>query len=132
MDSWTSHIRVRYAETDKMGIVYHANYLIWFEATRIELLDAAGLPYIGLEKRGFLLPVLDAKISYIKPARFDDRLDITATITRCSGVRMEIAYEVRRGDELLCTGSTGHAWMSAEGTACRPPKEFLDRFRTGS
>ena len=74
MLSATTEIRVRYAETDKMGVVYHANYFVWFEAARIQLLDDLGLPYNDLEERGYLLPVLECGAKFLQPAHFDDRL----------------------------------------------------------
>ena len=76
----TTEIRVRYAETDKMGVVYHANYFVWFESVRIQLLDDLGLPYNDLEERGYFLPVLECRAKFLQPAHFDDRLTVTVAI----------------------------------------------------
>ena len=90
-------IRVRYAETDMMGIVYHANYFTWFEAARIQLLDDLGLPYSDLDKRGYLLPVLECEAKFILPARFDDQLTIQVIIEELPIARIEARYEVMCG-----------------------------------
>ena len=71
-----SKIRVRYAETDRMDVVYHSNYFVWFETARIMMLDQIGSPYKAIETNGHFIPVLEAKASYLSPARFDDRLDV--------------------------------------------------------
>lgn len=122
----TSRIRVRYAETDKMGIVYHANYFTWFELTRVEMLDRVGFPYRVLEDQGYLLPVLDIRARFIQPARFDDIVDITACMVQPPKIKIVMEYEVRRGDDLLAMGESQHAFMSPEGRAIKPPKEFVD------
>ncbi|MFT5837368.1 MAG: acyl-CoA thioester hydrolase, partial [Candidatus Azotimanducaceae bacterium] len=70
-----STIRVRYAETDRMDVVYHSNYLIWFETARIQMLDQIGIPYREIEARGLFLPVLTVSAEYKRPARFDDRIE---------------------------------------------------------
>lgn len=118
-------IRVRYQETDQMGVVYHANYFTWFEAARIELLDAMGCPYLSLEKEGFYLPVLHCEAKFHKPASFDDRLMVRATIKDTPSARIEIYYKVFRGDDLLCSGNTTHAFVDKSGKLIRPPDRFL-------
>ncbi len=120
----TTEIRVRYAETDMMGVVYHANYFTWFEAARIQLLDDLGLPYRELDKRGYLLPVLECEAKFILPARFDDRLSVQVRIEELPIARIEARYEVTRGEDKLATGRTTHAFMSPEGSIIRPPEEF--------
>lgn len=122
-----SQIRVRYAETDRMDVVYHSNYLIWFETARILMLDQIGLPYRELEAEGFFIPVLSASLDYKRPARFDDRLDIHLFMRDKPRARMRFEYEVRRGEELLTTGSTTHGFMDAKGRALRPPQAFLEK-----
>lgn len=124
-----TNIRVRYAETDKMGIVYHANYFIWFEAVRIQLLDNLGIPYRELEKRGYMLPVLECGAKFLKPAHFDDQLTITISIDDLPIARIEALYEIMRGDELLATGRTIHAFVSPEGKILRPPEDFSEKAR---
>ncbi|WP_309399069.1 acyl-CoA thioesterase [Cerasicoccus maritimus] len=130
MISSTTNIRVRYAETDKMGIVYHTNYFVWFEMCRVEMLDNIGLSYRDLESRGYLLPVLDISASYKKSAHFDDRLTVTCFIDEPPTLRINISYEVRRSDELLVTGSSRHAFMSPEGRPLKPPKDIIQHFET--
>ena len=118
-------IRVRYQETDQMGVVYHANYFTWFEAARIELLDRMNCPYKELEKLGYLLPVLKCEARFIKPAQFDDRLVVQVSINDAPTARIWICYQVLREDELLCTGNTTHAFVNRSGKVIRPPELFL-------
>ena len=120
----TTEIRVRYAETDMMGVVYHANYFTWFEAARIQLLDDLGLPYRELDKRGYLLPVLECEAKFILPARFDDRLCVQVQIEELPIARIEARYKVKREEDTLATGRTTHAFMSLEGRIIRPPDKF--------
>ena len=129
MLSATTEIRVRYAETDKMGVVYHANYFVWFEAARIQLLDDLGLPYSDLEKRGYLLPVLGCGAKFLQPAHFDDRLAVTVAIEDLPIARIEARYEVKRGEDLLATGRTLHAFVSPDGKILRPPEDFSEKAR---
>jgi acyl-CoA thioester hydrolase len=112
-----------------MGIVYHANYLTWFEIARIELLDSIGCPYKSLEETDFFLPVLSCRVDFRRPAHFDDRLRIVVRIDESSSVRIKADYEVFRDDDLLATGQTTHAFVSGEGKVVRPPASFLERVR---
>jgi acyl-CoA thioester hydrolase len=114
-------VTVRYAETDMMGIVYHANYLPWFEVGRTTLLKEIGVPYRQLEEEGFRLPVLEVSAKYLRPAVYDDTLDILTTLRERPLLRIYLEYEVRRGDELLATGTTVHAFVDREGRPVRPP-----------
>ena len=120
-----SHIRVRYAETDRMDVVYHSNYLVWFETARILMLDEIGIPYLEIEARGLRLPVLTATAEYKRPARFDDRLEIHLFMREKPRARFRFEYEVRRGDTLLAVGTTSHGFMDTNGKGLRPPEEFL-------
>ena len=129
MLSASVEVRVRYGETDKMGIVYHANYLTWFEIARIELLDSIGCSYKSLEETDFFLPVLSCRVDFRRPAHFDDRLRIVVRIDESSSVRIKADYEVFRDDDLLATGQTTHAFVSGEGKVVRPPASFLERVR---
>ena len=122
----TARIRVRYKETDQMGLVYHANYFTWFEIARIELLDELGCPYVELEKEGFLLPVLSCNTTFHLPAFFDDRLDVEVKIKQMPLVRIKASYEVRRNTDLIATGATQHAFVSGKGKVVRPPQRFID------
>jgi len=125
-----SNIRVRYAETDRMDVVYHSNYLIWFETARILMLDQIGIPYLDIEARGLLLPVLTASAAYKRPARFDDRLEVHLYMRDKPRARFRFEYEVKRERELLATGTTTHGFMDKDGKGLRPPKDFLDKIET--
>ncbi|WCK55512.1 thioesterase family protein [Aneurinibacillus sp. Ricciae_BoGa-3] len=114
-ETWfDSYVRVRYQETDQMGVVYHANYLVWFEVGRTELIRQLGFSYQRFEGLGFMLPVTEAHASYKKAARYDDELIIRTKIARLEGVRLVFAYEIiRQNDgELLASGETHHIWTS--------------------
>lgn len=123
----TIELRVRYAETDQMAVVYHGNYFPWFELARVHLLDDLGLPYRVLEARGFMLPVLCCQAEFKQPARFDDRLQIIARIQEPPKVRFSVHYEVSRAATLLAIGQTSHAFMTAQGRASKPPADFLEK-----
>lgn len=120
-------VTVRYAETDMMGIVYHANYLPWFEVARTQLLREQGFPYRQLEADGYRIPVLDVAAKYRRPAVYDDTLTIIATIKEKPLLRIRVDYEVLRGDELLATGQSTHAFCDLRGQPTRPPAAFVAR-----
>ncbi|WPJ96386.1 thioesterase family protein [Coraliomargarita algicola] len=122
-----SKIRVRYAETDRMDVVYHSNYLVWFETARIQMLDQIGIPYREIEARGLFLPVLTVSAAYKSPARFDDHLEIHLFMHKKPRARMHFEYEVRRGEELLATGQSSHGFMDRSGRAQRPPEDLLQK-----
>ena len=104
-------IRVIYADTDAMGVVYHTNYIKWFEAGRSELFRSIGYTYAKLEEGGIMLPVAECFCKYKLPAVYDDMLEITARIAEMKGATLTFDYEIRRQEtgELLVTGSTKHA-----------------------
>lgn len=108
-------IRVRYAETDRMGLLHHANYLIYFEQARTELLRAAGVSYKDLEDQGYYLVIAKAEVRYKSPAHYDDVLTIRTTVVRTSPVRIEHKYEVFRDGAILCEGATTLACVNREG-----------------
>jgi len=116
-----TRLRVRYAETDQMGVVYHANYFIWFEVGRVELLRGLGHTYRALEASGVNLPVIRAECHYRRPARYDDELEVRTTGRLVSAARVEFTYElVRLEDEtLLATARTEHVPLNREGRPCR-------------
>ena len=116
-----TEITVRYAETDMMGVVYHGSYLPWFEVGRTTLLKELGLPYRELEASGFFLPVLEVGAKYLRPARYDDVLTIVTTLAERPLLRIRLEYEVRRGEALLATGHSVHAFIDREGRPVRPP-----------
>lgn len=125
-----TRVRVRYPDTDQMGVVYHARYLEYFETGRTELLRDLGLPYASIEARGVLLPVLEAHVVMRRPARYDDLLTVVSMLRELPTARMSIDYEIMRDGELLVTGSTVHAFTTADGMRpVRPPRELMEVMR---
>jgi len=118
-----SRVRVRYAETDQMAVVYHANYFVWFEVGRTDLLRHAGWSYRELEAEGVSLPVIEAHCEYLLPARYDDELDVRAEGRLVSPVRIEFTYELIRVSDgvALATGRTVHVGLDRRGRPCRLP-----------
>jgi acyl-CoA thioester hydrolase len=108
-------IRVRYAETDRMGLLHHANYLVYFEQGRTELLRSHGLSYKDLEDRGFLLVLTKIEVKYRWPARYDDLLTLKTIVTRTTSVRIDHRYEVYCEGRLLAEGSSTLACVDREG-----------------
>lgn len=108
-------IRVRYAETDRMGLLHHANYLVYFEQGRTELLRSRGLAYKDLEDQGYLLVLTHAEVRYRNPARYDDMLTLRTTVERVTSVRIDHRYELRREGVVLAEGKTTLACVDREG-----------------
>lgn len=108
-------VRVRYAETDRMGLLHHANYLVYFEQARTELLRGAGVSYRDLEDQGFLLVLTKVEVRYLKPARYDDVLTVRTLVERVTFVRIDHRYEVRRDGELLAEGRSTLACVDRDG-----------------
>ncbi|MCM2254814.1 MAG: acyl-CoA thioesterase [Vicinamibacteria bacterium] len=122
--SAVSQLRVRYAETDQMGVAWHGGYLAWFEVARTDLLRGFGTTYKEMEAQGLRLPVIAAQARYLKPALYDDVLNVTVRIAQLTRVRMAFDYEVRRDGEqvVLATGRTEHAVVDLRGRPCRLPE----------
>lgn len=118
-----SRVRVRYAETDRMGVVYYANYFVWFEVGRTDLLRQSGWSYREMEVDGFALPVIDARCAYLDSAKYDDEIEVRTVGTMMSPVRVQFTYEVVRASDgaTLATGSTVHATLDRRGRPCRLP-----------
>jgi acyl-CoA thioester hydrolase len=125
-----SRVRVRYAETDQMGVVYHANYFVWFEVGRTDLLRGTGSTYRDMEADGLSLPVIEARCEYRLPARYDDDLEIHTTGKLISPVRVAFSYEVVRpkDSQTVATGQTVHASLDRSGRPCRLPDRVKDLF----
>src|SRR5437764_6380673 len=117
-------IRVRYAETDRMGLLHHANYLVYFEQARTELLRAQGYTYKDMEDQGYLLVLTRVQVRYRRPAWYDDVLTIRTTVVRTTSVKIEHRYEVLRDGELLAEGETTLGCVSRDGQVQLLP-EFL-------
>jgi acyl-CoA thioester hydrolase len=126
----TSTVRVRYAETDKMGVVYYANYFVWFEVARADLLRSLGWTYREMEQAGISLPVIEAHCAYRRSARYDDELEIRAEGRMLSPVRMEFTYEVVRREDaaVAASGRTVHAALDPAGRPCRLPPRVREAF----
>lgn len=119
--------RVRYSDTDKMGVVYYGNYMRLFEIGRTELLRSAGLPYVEFEREGLLLPVLEAHCEYLLPARYDEMLVIETNYQMEHSPVILLQYEVRRTSEALARGWTRHSFVAAlDFKPVRPPRRFFD------
>lgn len=122
-----STIRVRYADTDQMGVAYYANYLVWFEVARTDWLRATGQTYRAMEAAGVSLPVIEAHCEYRKPARYDDDLTVRTRAALVSPVRVRFDYEVTSADgTALATGHTVHAGTDPTGRPCRLPATVRD------
>src|SRR5262245_60745306 len=115
MLSGETTIRVRYAETDRMGLLHHANYLVYFEQARTELLRNIGLTYRDIEDQGFLLVLTRLEVRYRRPAYYDDVLTVRTTVERTTAVRIDHRYEVFRGAELIAEGATTLACVGRDG-----------------
>lgn len=124
--SFASRVRVRYAETDQMGVAYHGGYFAWFEVGRTDLLRGRGFTYRDLEAQNLRLPVIEARARFLRPALYDDVLEIRTTITAVSGARVAFAYEVARegSDGVLATGATSHAAVDSRGRPRRLPEDL--------
>ncbi|MSP16674.1 MAG: acyl-CoA thioesterase [Myxococcales bacterium] len=130
-------LRVIYGDTDQMGVVYYANYLRWFEAARGGFLRDRGASYGEIEAEGYALPVVEAHARYLRPARYDDLVDITPRVTKVRGASLRFEYRVARmtqgggvavpsgGEELLATGFTVHACLDRRGRPTRLPPLLL-------
>ena len=119
-----SRVRVRYAETDRMGVVYYANYFVWFEVGRTDLLRESGWNYRDMEAEGFGLPVIEAHCTYRQSAKYDDEIEVRTTGEILSAVSIKFSYEVVRAADAatLATGTTVHATIDRDGRPCRLPE----------
>jgi acyl-CoA thioester hydrolase len=129
----TSEVRVRYSETDQMGIVYHAHYLVWFEIGRTEWCRAAGFPYADMERSGLFIPVTRVEATFRRRSSYDDPIRVVTRMAELGRRGCAFAYEVRNpSDALLADGSTRHVFTDASGRPARGSAEVVDaleRFR---
>jgi acyl-CoA thioester hydrolase len=122
-------MRVRYAETDRMGVVYHANYLIWFEIGRTEFCRAAGIPYRQMEEEGVLIPVTGLECKYRRPAHYDDTILIRTRMGDVGSRGLSFFYEIRNDrDELLAEGSSRHIFTNVESKPIAIPPRVRETF----
>ncbi|HEX3015595.1 MAG TPA: thioesterase family protein [Desulfobacteria bacterium] len=112
-----AEIRVRYAETDAMGIVYNANYLVWFEVARTELFRSLSLPYTRFETEGLALAVVEASVRYKRAAHYDDLLQLCTEVASLTPRKVVFNYQITKGQTLVCSGSTTHVFVNRDGKA---------------
>lgn len=127
--SGETRVRVRYAETDQMGVVYHANYLIWFEVGRVELMRKQGLTYKAMETEEQAgIAVVEATVRYKAPARYDDELIVETRIVMMRSSLIRFAYRVVRAEDgaLLCEGETTHVVVGRDMKRRPMPKKYAE------
>ena len=131
MITYDAKVRVRYGETDKMGFLYHAHYVDYYDVARTELIRSLGTSNLELENSGVMLPVIEVVSNYKTPAHYDDLLTVRCMLREMPGVKIRFDYEVfRENGERINTGHVVLAFMSvATYKACRPPEWFLDFLR---
>ena len=126
-----ARVRVRYQETDQMGVVYHANYLVWFEIGRVELMRQMGVTYDEMEREeGCGIAVVEAAARYRCPARYDDELIVRTWLTAMRGAVIKFSYAIVRAadDAVLCEGQTVHVVVNKEMKKCVLPQRYAERF----
>jgi acyl-CoA thioester hydrolase len=125
-----ARVRVRYAETDQMGVVYHSNYLIWFEVGRVELIRQLGLNYKQMEEEGCGIAVVNVHVRYKAPARYDDELIIETRLLAARGAVVKFGYRILRITDglLLCEGETMHVVVGVDMKKRSLPPKYAERF----
>jgi acyl-CoA thioester hydrolase len=134
MDSVETRVRVRYAETDQMGVVYHANYLVWMEVGRVEYWRAAGLRYRDMEREdGILLVVAEVNCRYRAPAFYDDEVIIRTSIAESNARMIRFAYELVSADDgrAIATGETKHVFCGRDRRPAKVPAKYHAVLRIG-
>lgn len=120
--------RVIYGDTDKMGVVYYANYLRFFEAARNDLLRSIGTPYKEMEEQGYFLPIKEVKVEYKKPIYYDDEIEIETKLAKISGPTVEIVHKITKSGEVMTEGKTLHYFVDSAFKVVRPPNWFTEKF----
>jgi acyl-CoA thioester hydrolase len=131
MQSHRARVRVRYAETDQMGVVYHANYIVWMEVGRVEFCRANGLSYREMEDDGALhLAVIEANCRYIAPARYDDEVEIETTVEKATTRGVHFVYTMRNAEtgRKLAEGFSRHLFLDRDLKPMRLPERFYPQF----
>jgi len=125
-----TELRVRYAETDAQGVVYHANYLVYFEVARSTFTRSRGLAYQQMEEAGWYLMVVEASLRFKAPARYDDRLTVGTRVAKLRGKLLGFDYEIRQADSglLLVTGETLHICLDEDKRPRELPAQVLEAF----
>lgn len=119
--------RVLYADTDKMGIAFHANYFRWFELGRAHMFRSLGMPYKSIEEKGYFLPITEIYCKFASPVRYDDELVIETRVDRefRPGIKFDYEIFVHSEDRLAARGSTTHVFLDTAGKLIRPPKSVV-------
>ena len=131
MKNYQFEVRVRYAETDQMGMVYHGNYAQYFEMGRVEWLRNTGISYKSMEESGIMLPVVSLSMNYKKPARYDDVLTVKTFLKSQTSVKIEFDYEIyNQNNELLTTGNSVLVFVDIKsGRPTLPPDYVIDKLK---
>jgi len=124
LKTFATDIRVRYQETDNMGVVYYANYLVWFEVARTEFLRSMGLVYRDLEDKGYYLMVAAISCKYISPARYDDVVRAETWIEEMKHSSLKFCYKLSVNEKVVATGDSIHVFTNKSGRPVRIPKEI--------
>jgi len=127
----TTKLRVRYGETDQMGYMYYGNYAEFYEVGRVEMLRSLGMTYTAMEASGIMMPVLELKCKYIKPALYDEEISIKVIMDKMPGVRIHFRYELyNTKNELINTGETLLVFVNmTTNRPCMPQQDFLDALK---
>ena len=128
MSQSDARVRVRYAETDQMGVVYHANYLVWMEVGRVELCRSRGIPYQNMEADGILLAVAEVGCRFLSPARYDDEVVVHTCIEEAGPRMVRFGYEMRCAGRLLATGFSKHVFLDRSMRPKRLPAKYFGLF----
>ena len=123
-----ARLRVRYAETDQMGVVYYANYYVWMEIGRVELVRALGINYHDIERSdGLLLSVVESQCRYMAPAKYDDEIVVATEIASSNARLVEFEYRIRHAasNRPLARGTTKHMWVNREFKPTKLPERYL-------
>lgn len=124
MNITETKVRVRYQETDNMGVVYYGNYFVWFEVARTEYLRSFGVSYRKLEEKGMYLMVASASCQYRSPARYDDEVTVQSWISEMKNSSLKFEYKLSVEDRLIATGETVHVFTNESGRPVRIPEEI--------
>ena len=124
----TTKVRVRYGETDQMGYMYYGNYAEFYEVGRVEMLRSLGMTYSAMEASGIIMPVLEMKCKYLKPALYDEEISIKVVMDKMPGVKIHFRYELYNpNNELINLGETLLAFVNMKtNRPCLPPQYFID------
>jgi acyl-CoA thioester hydrolase len=127
----STKIRVRYGETDQMGYMYYGNYAQFYEVGRVELLRSLGMTYESMETSGIMMPVLELKCKYIKPALYDQEITVKVIIEKMPGIRIHFNYELyNEQEELINVGETTLVFVDmVKNKPCLPSEEFLNKVK---